>query len=150
MSERHNMLHDTRSQTDEAGIVQRWIDTQLGRAGFRSDRISKTELTEHSQRFLALLRQSLGSGSADMQSPAWANTRQMLEELSASRAQQGFSPSETALFIFSLKETLFEALQHAAGEGSRRPRPRAHRTPTSCSTGWASTRPRSISAAARR
>ena len=45
-----------------------------------------------------------------MQSPAWANVRQMLEDISVSRAQQGFSPSETALFIFSLKETLFEQL----------------------------------------
>jgi rsbT co-antagonist protein RsbR len=35
----------------------------------------------------------------------------MLEELSVSRAQQGFSPSETATFVFSLKETLFEGLQ---------------------------------------
>jgi rsbT co-antagonist protein RsbR len=34
----------------------------------------------------------------------------MLEDLSVSRAQQGFSPSETAAFIFSLKETLFEQL----------------------------------------
>jgi rsbT co-antagonist protein RsbR len=39
----------------------------------------------------------------------------MLEELSASRAHQGFSPSETATFIFSLKETLFDSLrQHTS------------------------------------
>jgi rsbT co-antagonist protein RsbR len=34
----------------------------------------------------------------------------MLAELSRSRAMQGFSPSETASFIFSLKEPLFKAL----------------------------------------
>ncbi len=109
MSDRSHTLRET-IERDEAGIVQRWIDKQLAAPGFRSDRISKTELSEHSQRFLNLLRQALGSGTADVQSPAWSNVRQLLEDISVSRAQQGFSPSETAVFIFSLKETLFEQL----------------------------------------
>ena len=109
MSDRSKTLQET-IEKDEAGILERWIDKQLAAPSFRSDRISKTELTEHSRRFLGSLRQSLGSGTPDVQSPAWANVRQMLEDISVSRAQQGFSPSETALFIFSLKETLFEQL----------------------------------------
>ena len=96
---------------DEAGIVQRWIDAQLAAISFRGDRISRAELAEHSRRFLSLLREAAASGSSDIQSPVWANTRQMLDELSASRAHQGFSPSETATFIFSLKETLFDSLR---------------------------------------
>ena len=106
MSDRSQTLRDT-IEKDEAGVVQRWIEKQLASPSFRSDRISKTELSEHSKRFLNLLRQALGSGSTDVQSPAWANIRQMLADISVSRAQQGFSPSETAAFIFSLKETLF-------------------------------------------
>ena len=109
MSDRSKTLRET-IEEDEAGILERWIDKQLAAPSFRSDRISKTELAEHSRRFLSSLRQSLGSGTPDVQSPAWANVRQMLEDISVSRAQQGFSPSETALFIFSLKETLFEQL----------------------------------------
>ena len=105
-----NVLYDLVSN-NEADIVQRWLDRQLEAASFRSDRISKAELTDHSRRFLALFRESVGSGNTDIQSPAWANTRQMLEELSSGRAQQGFSPSETAMFVFSLKEALFEGLQ---------------------------------------
>jgi rsbT co-antagonist protein RsbR len=103
-------LHDLVSR-NEAEILQRWVDRQLAGSSYRSDRISKVELAEQARRFLSLFRQSTSSGSADLHSPAWANTRQMLEELSVSRAQQGFSPSETALFVFSLKETLFEGLQ---------------------------------------
>jgi len=109
MSDRSKTLRET-IEKDEAGILERWIDKQLAAPSFRSDRISKTELAEHSRRFLSSLRQSLGSGTPDVQSPAWANVRQILEDISVSRAQQGFSPSETALFIFSLKETLFEQL----------------------------------------
>jgi rsbT co-antagonist protein RsbR len=98
-------------QRNEAAILQRWIDTQLASAGHRADRISKAELSDQSRRFLALLRQAIDGGSSDVYSPAWANTRQILEELSASRAHQGFSPSETATFVFSLKEVLFDALR---------------------------------------
>lgn len=101
-------------EQDGAGIVQRWIESQLSAAGFRGDRISRAELAEQSRRFLSLLREASASGNADIQSPAWANTRQMLEDLSASRAHQGFSPSETASFLFSLKDTLFDAMRQQA------------------------------------
>jgi rsbT co-antagonist protein RsbR len=97
--------------TDETAIVQRWIDAQLAASSFSPERISRSELSDHSRRFLMLLRQAAASGTNDIQAPAWASVRQLLEELSVSRAVQGFSPSETAMFVFSLKETLFEALR---------------------------------------
>jgi len=109
MSEQ-SVLHDLVAK-NEADILQRWVERQLAGASYRSDRVSKVELSDQCRRFLSLFRQSISSGSADIHSPAWTNTRQMLEDLSVSRAQQGFSPSETATFIFSLKETLFEGLQ---------------------------------------
>ena len=102
-------------QRDEAVLVQRWIDTQLSAAGHRADRISRAEVSEQSRRFLSLVRESLQAGTLDIQAPAWANARQMLEDLSASRVHQGFSPSETATFIFSLKEVLFEAVRQIPG-----------------------------------
>jgi rsbT co-antagonist protein RsbR len=95
----------------EAEILQRWIDTQLGGASFRPDRISRAELTEQSRRFLSLLRDALASGSPDVHAPGWAGVRQLLEDLSASRARQGFSASEAATFLFSLKDPLFDALR---------------------------------------
>ena len=103
-------------QRDEAVLVQRWIDTQLAAAGHRADRISRAEVSEQSRRFLSLVRESLQAGTLDIQSPGWANARQMLEDLSASRVHQGFSPSETATFIFSLKEVLFDALRQIPGK----------------------------------
>jgi rsbT co-antagonist protein RsbR len=109
-----NLLRQVLEQ-DGAVIVQRWLESQLAAVGFRGDRISRAELAEQSRSFLSLLRESSASGSFDVQSPSWANTRQMLDELSASRATQGFSPSETAMFIFSLKETLFDSLRQHLG-----------------------------------
>ena len=106
----HAILNEILQQ-DEAGVVQRWIDAQLARPGFRSDRISRAELGDQSRRFIGLMRSALQSGSSDIHSPAWSSARQMLEDLSASRAQQGFTPTETAMFVLSLKDVLFDALR---------------------------------------
>jgi len=38
--------------------------------------------------------------------------RELLEDFSRSRAVQGFTPSQTATFVFSLKEPLFTLLRH--------------------------------------
>jgi rsbT co-antagonist protein RsbR len=118
MSDPPNPLREA-IERDEAGVVQRWLEKQLSAPSFRSDRISRTELAEQSKRFVGLLRQSLASGSTDIHSPVWANTRQMLEDVSVTRAQQGFSPSETASFVFSLKDALFDLLAADAPKDSK-------------------------------
>ena len=97
-------------KADEVGILTAWVDQQLAGASFRSNRISRKEVAEESQRFLGLFRDAIGQ-SVDVQSPAWSASRQALEELSAARAQQGFTSSETATFVFSLKQILFDRLR---------------------------------------
>ena len=63
-----------------------------------------------------MLRSSLKQGKdADIESPPWKGIREMLENLSQTRVTQGFSPSETASFIFSLKRPLFALLRRELG-----------------------------------
>jgi rsbT co-antagonist protein RsbR len=97
-------------KADEEGILTAWVDQQLAAATFRSDRISRKEVAEESRRFLGLFRDAIGQ-NVDIQSPAWLASRQALEELTSGRAQQGFTTSETATFVFSLKHILFERLR---------------------------------------
>ncbi|HEX2452521.1 MAG TPA: STAS domain-containing protein [Vicinamibacterales bacterium] len=97
---------------DESGVLRQWIDDQTKLVGFRSDRLSRQDLNDESRRFLSLFRAALNENT-DIQSPAWEAPRQMLEELSASRAELGFTPSETAIFVFSLKQALFNRLRAA-------------------------------------
>jgi rsbT co-antagonist protein RsbR len=95
---------------DEAAVLQGWLDRQMRAPNFRSDRINERELTDQSRRFLSQFR-SGATENGDIGSPAWAGARALLEDLSRSRAEQGFSPAETAMFVFSLKEPLFERIQ---------------------------------------
>ena len=43
--------------------------------------------------------------------PQWDDLRAMLAEVSRERGQQGFTPAETATFVFSLKKPLFDLLR---------------------------------------
>ena len=95
----------------EAEILPEWVDQQLAAGTQRRDLMEERELREQSKRFLALLRGTLQNGDGDPDAPAWASTREFLGELSRRRAQLGFSPSETATFVFSLKQPLFERLR---------------------------------------
>jgi rsbT co-antagonist protein RsbR len=108
------MLNDV-LQKDEGGLLQNWIDIQMNSPSFRPDRTNRPELSDNSRRFLALFRDAVKNGDTDIMGSSWSGVRQMLDELSVSRAQQGFSPSETATFIFSLKRPLFDRLQGLVG-----------------------------------
>jgi rsbT co-antagonist protein RsbR len=95
----------------EDEILPEWVDQQLTAGTQRRGLMEERELREQSRRFLALLRGTLQNGDGDPDAPAWASTREFLGELSRRRAQLGFSPSETATFVFSLKQPLFERLR---------------------------------------
>ncbi len=109
------MAHDTGSaalndilQQDEAAILQAWIDHQVSTSGFRAERLNRTELSDQSRRFLAALREAVAGGEADVKARTWQPVRDFLTEVSAARGQQGFSASETATFVFSLKQVLYD------------------------------------------
>src|SRR5262249_44200088 len=97
----------------EDQILPEWIRHQLAATTIRRDLMRDEELQEQSRRFLGTLRNVLQNGGADQDitAPAWDETRDLLANISRSRALLGFSPAETATFVFSLKQPLFERLR---------------------------------------
>jgi rsbT co-antagonist protein RsbR len=95
----------------EGSILEDWVRLQLGAPTFRPDLVSDAELREASKRFLQLLVHALREGSDPGGKGAWADVREMLEDLARARARRGFSPGETATFVFSLKQPIFHRLQ---------------------------------------
>jgi rsbT co-antagonist protein RsbR len=57
-------------------------------------------------------------GAMDVRSEAWRRVRDLLTEMSGSRASQGFSPTETALFVFSLKQPIFSRLRNGSSDAN--------------------------------
>jgi len=93
------------------GILAMWIAVQKRSATARPDLISDADLARQCSEVLSMLLEGLASGSMDVSSPGWEGMRATLRGISLSRGRLGFGPSETALFILSLKEPLFGSLQ---------------------------------------
>ena len=91
-------------------LVKRWTATV---ATSLRGRLSEPELRRQVQELSDALR--LAAGSPDgtglhASGPAAAELRAVLTELSRSRAQQGFTPTETAISVFALKDALADTL----------------------------------------
>ncbi|MGA3238264.1 MAG: STAS domain-containing protein [Bryobacteraceae bacterium] len=109
-----NSLADTLAQR-EPEILSEWMAMQRNSAARRADPIGEGDLQRQSKEFLAALRQGASSGIFDdILAPAWAPAREVLADISRSRARLGFTPTETATFVFSLKQPLFRALGDSA------------------------------------
>ena len=98
-------------QKHQQQILEAWIKQQLAAASLRADLLKESELREQSREFLKNFIDAAQAGTEDLDAPSWKSAKEVLSSISRSRATQGFSPSETAMFVFSLKQPLFEVLK---------------------------------------
>lgn len=105
-------LDAIRSHQD--AIIEAWL-TNLT-AGAQDSRSSMRELAPQVREFWKLLIDAMGTTEVgNLQGREWADTRNFLEDFSRDRVQKGFSSSETANLIFSLKRPLFERVHAIYG-----------------------------------
>lgn len=95
--------------THETTILDTWIQEQ---ATILGKKINAQELKTQSKNFLSLLKVAISFGEVEnINAPAWTEIKKFLSEISRSRGTLGFTPAETATFIFSLKRPLFEGVR---------------------------------------
>ena len=96
-------------QNHMESLIDQWTAEQLRG---KSAKISRDELQQQCREFLVAVTEAAGEADIDELSQfAWQNVKRLLGEISRSRTIQGFTPSETATFVFSLKKPLFELLR---------------------------------------
>jgi rsbT co-antagonist protein RsbR len=100
-----------RALANEQEVLNEWVQLQLAATTLRSDLMSERDLREQCREFIQLLRPALAAGTYSATAEAWAPVREFLRSISRKRAHQGFSPSETATFVLSLKQPLFLRLR---------------------------------------
>jgi rsbT co-antagonist protein RsbR len=101
-------------------LLGEWVQEQLG-AGSRTGAavVKDAELRQQCAEFLRLLRDGLSAGgSLDVMRPEWEAMRDLLTSVSRSRGAQGFTPTDTAMFVFSLKRPLFARLRREVGQNA--------------------------------
>ena len=96
----------------EKDLLGDWVKEQLASPTQRPDLLKESELREQSRAFLSAFQSAAQKNSLDdIDGDGWSDVKEMLNEISGSRARAGFSPAETATFVFSLKQPLFGRLR---------------------------------------
>lgn len=104
----------------EKEILDAWTEAQKEAPALKKGLITEKQLKEESAQFLGVLIKAVeGENFEDITAPEYEEVNKYLSDLSASRAILGFSPSETATYIFSLKDTILSFLQDEFGDRPR-------------------------------
>jgi rsbT co-antagonist protein RsbR len=100
----------------EEDLLRDWTQEQTRTLASQQGRLTEAELRGQAKEFLGLLRRATQDGNLDdVRGPGWQEVLDALGSLSRSRARQGFTPAQTASFIFSLKRPLFALLSQEYG-----------------------------------
>jgi rsbT co-antagonist protein RsbR len=96
---------------DEKSFLEEWLQ-QIHASGRGSGSIAEADLRQQCLKFFQAFRSGLDEiGASTPDDPRWKELRDFLAEISRSRAIQGFTPTETATFVFSFKAPLFRRLR---------------------------------------
>jgi rsbT co-antagonist protein RsbR len=96
--------------SQEAELLTDWTALQS-----HSSRRGGTALgRETAKSFLAALREALlRNPGEDVMAAEWSRVRDILADISRHSVEEGLSPSETAAFIFSFKQPIFDRLRQS-------------------------------------
>lgn len=97
---------------NETQILTEWLDSLTASNVTRGTRLNRAEVERECRTVLRLLIEAVAAGP-DGGTAAFERLHDVLSSLSRSRAMQGISPSETAMFVFGLRQPLFRLLQQA-------------------------------------
>jgi len=99
-------------EANQSEILNDWIGGLRKPGTLSAGSINEGELKSQCSEFLALLHEAASSGNvAAINGPEWSPLREMLASLSRSRAKQGFTPTEVANFVLSLKSPIFRQIK---------------------------------------
>jgi len=96
----------------DAAMLDSWLEAQKRTGIARPDLIDESQRREESGQILILLDRALSDDPPGFPDDAsWDALRMHLEQLAESRAVDGFSPTEIAHLVLTLKPVVFERLR---------------------------------------
>lgn len=100
----------------QSDILGEWLK-EMPESTRRSDLIGESELKNQSAQFLRSLEEGSRNNdhAGDLSGSDWAGMRDLLAEVSRERVQLGFTPTQVATFVFSVKAPIFNRLRRELG-----------------------------------
>ncbi len=100
-------------QKNKQQLLEQWMSNQLIDESLREYLINNEELRVQSEQLLGVLVKVVNDKNLDLpNSSEFDPVIDILMDISNAQARQGFSPRETSLYVFSLKEALLQVLQN--------------------------------------
>jgi len=107
-------------RTHEDRILAEWVASLTGGSTRQDSRLGQRELETQTREFWRLFVAAMAAANASsLNGEEWRELRHFLEDLSRDRVLKGFSSSETATFIFSLKRPLFALVQQGFADSPK-------------------------------
>src|SRR5687768_12015610 len=97
-------------RTGAEPLIEKWVDAV---AALLRGRSTRSELERDFQEFYAALLPLVGKDGKDVSGPEYGEIRSFLEEYSRARVRAGFTPTETASSLFSLKRVVFDLTENS-------------------------------------
>jgi len=106
-------------KSSEEDLLKEWLALQKASSTRKLSAADEKILASQSREFIVALREAAQSGTlTDIQAHNWHSMRDFLTNLGSARAKTGFTPTETATFVFSLKEPLFTQLRSKVSDSA--------------------------------
>jgi rsbT co-antagonist protein RsbR len=97
---------------NQDSLAEQWLTLLANGASRRQTAAEQRQTASETRTFLAALGEGVQAGDPkNISAPEWTKVRDVLTSLSGARAKAGYTPTETASFVFSLKEPLFVRLR---------------------------------------
>jgi rsbT co-antagonist protein RsbR len=99
-------------------LLNIWIRERLESGEFREELISKKELQSQSRQIIEMLARAMRDAAGrDFDDPAFNELRAFLNHISRERAFKGYTPTENATYILSLRDAVLPlAIEEADGD----------------------------------
>ncbi|MEJ7832624.1 MAG: STAS domain-containing protein [Nocardioides sp.] len=106
-----SLLHERREH-----VLDAWVQAQARKLERRSGRRPDADVRAECTALLDALQSAVASDSIDVKSSEYVEVTRLVDFMSKDRARQGYSPTETAVAVFSLKDSLLGVLEEVCGD----------------------------------
>ena len=96
-------------QKHESTILSGWL-SEMAQSTRRADLMNDDDLKSQATELLRIFNEA-SRQSEDVDGDAFLPVREFLREVARSRSIDGFTPADTAMFVLSLKQPMFNALR---------------------------------------
>jgi len=110
-----NLLRDIFQRPDDQ-LLNEWIAIINSGGNAQENIIREADLRSQCKELITLIGSAMAHNAVDIRSNDFVPVLDYLGEISRARALKGATPTQTAMFVYSLKRPIFDRLRNEVGK----------------------------------